>query len=113
MVWVSVALQFWTMLVGLNLEFRLGQMFLIMTVTALGSLAQLPGIGGGLQAAFVFTTTTFLETPTEVAVAAALLAWLATYVPTIVAGGLYIMWKGISTRDLVSDRTGGRKTGEG
>jgi len=103
LVWSVITLQFWLMLIGLNLDSTLPTTCLILAVSALGSLAQIPGIGGGLQAGFVFSTTTFMNVPTETAVAAALLAWLIIYIPTLGAGGLYMMWKGISTRDLVKD----------
>jgi uncharacterized protein (TIRG00374 family) len=102
-VWTVVALQFWLMLIGLNLNITLPTACLVLAVSALGSLAQIPGIGGGFQAAFVFSTTTFLSVPTETAVAAALLAWLITYIPTLTVGGLYMLWKGISTSDLVEE----------
>lgn len=103
MVWTAVALQFWLMLVGLNLNVPAGTVCLILAVSSLGSLAQIPGIGGGLQAGFVFSTTTFAGVPTETAVAAALLAWLIMYIPTLAAGAVYMMWKGISTKDLVGN----------
>ena len=103
LVWSVVALQFWLMMIGLNLDFTFPAACLILAVSGLGSLAQIPGIGGGFQAAFVFSTTTFMNVPGETAVAAALLAWLITYIPTLGAGGLYMMWKGISTSDLVDD----------
>lgn len=101
LVWSVVALQFWLMLIGLNLNVTLPTACLILGVSGLGSLIQFPGIGGGFQAAFVFSITAFTNIPTETAVAAALLAWLITYIPTLIAGGLYMMWRGISTQDLL------------
>lgn len=99
-VWAAVALQFWLMLVGLDLDFPLGGAALILGVSAIGSLAQLPGIGGGFQAGFVFTVTRFFATPLETAVAAALGAWLISYVPTLAVAGIYMFWKGIGRSDL-------------
>jgi uncharacterized protein (TIRG00374 family) len=107
LVWSVVTLQFWLLLIGLNLDFTLPTTCLILAVSGLGSVAQIPGIGGGFQAAFVFSTTTFMNVPAETALAAALLAWLITYIPTLAVGGLYMMWKGISTSDLVEE--GGRR----
>jgi uncharacterized protein (TIRG00374 family) len=101
LVWIVVALQFWLMLLALNLDLPPGTVALVLGVSALGSVAQLPGVGGGFQAAFVFSTTAFAGVPTETAVAAALLAWLITYIPTLLVGALYMMWRGISTKDLV------------
>lgn len=100
LVWAAVALQFWLMLVGLDLDFPIAGAILVLGVSAIGSLAQLPGIGGGFQAAFVFTVTRFFDTPLETAVAAALGAWLVSYIPTLTAAGMYMFWKGIGTSDL-------------
>jgi len=101
--WVAVALQFWFMLIGLGLDIPPLTACLILSVSALGSLAQIPALGGGFQVAFVFSTTTFAGVVDETAVAAALMAWLVTYIPTIAVGGIYMVWRGVSARDLMAD----------
>jgi uncharacterized membrane protein YbhN (UPF0104 family) len=109
-VWAAVALQFWLMLVGLDLDFPLGGAALILGVSAIGSLAQLPGIGGGFQAGFVFTVTRFFATPLETAFAAALGAWIISYVPTLAVAGAYMFWKGIGRSDLAVGGSEGATT---
>ena len=102
LLWLGIALQFWLMLVGLNLEFTFREATLVLVASALGSIAQVPGIGGGFQAGFIFCLTTFFLVPLETAVGASLVAWFVTYVPTIVVAAIYMTWKGISARDLIT-----------
>ena len=102
LMWLGIALQFWLMLVGLNLEFTFREATLVLVASALGSIAQVPGIGGGFQAGFIFCVTTFFLVPLETAVGASLVAWFVTYVPTIVVAAIYMTWKGISARDLIT-----------
>ncbi len=102
LLWVGIALQFWLMLFGLNLEFTFRAATLVLVASAIGSIAQVPGIGGGFQVGFIFCVTTFFLVPLETAVGASLLAWFFTYVPTIVVAAIYMTWKGISARDLIT-----------
>lgn len=103
LVWIAIALQFWLMLVGLNLGLPPATAVLVLAVTGIGSLAQLPGIGGGFQAAFVFSVTVFGGIASETALAGALLAWWIVYIPTLSAAALYMAWKGFSTKALVRE----------
>ena len=103
LLWVGIALQFWLMLVGLNLDLTLAATTLVLVGSALGSIAQIPGIGGGFQAGFIFCLTTFFLVPVETAIAASLIAWIATYTPTLLVAAIYMMWKGISTHELVAE----------
>ena len=50
--WFAIALQFWFMLFGMNLDFAFGAATLVMVAAAIGSIAQIPGIGGGFQVAW-------------------------------------------------------------
>ena len=73
---------------------------LVMVGAAIGSIAQVPGIGGGFQAGYVFCMTTFFIVPPEQALATSLLAWVSSYVPTVLAGFLYMVSHGLSLKDL-------------
>jgi hypothetical protein len=95
-----IVLQFWFMLLGMNFDFSAQASTLVLVAAAIGSIAQVPGIGGGFQAGFVFCLTTFFAVPTEQAIAASLVAWAFSYVPTIAAGGLYMIVQGLSFKDL-------------
>jgi len=100
LLWIAIALQFWFMMLGMKLSFSMAAATLVMVVTAIGSLAQIPGIGGGFQASYSFCVMTFFAVPKEQAVATALIAYTSTYIPIVVAGGLYMLSQGLSLKDL-------------
>jgi len=99
-VWVVIMLQFWFMLLGMKFDFSLPAATLIMVGAAVGSIAQVPGIGGGFQAGYIFCMTTFFNVPAEQAFATSLIAWVSSYVPTVIAGGVYMISHGLSLKDL-------------
>ena len=105
LLWSVHALQFWLMLGGLNLPHPFAGTLLTLVLTSLGSIAQIPGIGGGFQAGFIVSSTAVLGAPAEVSVAASLTLWFISTVPTILAAAGYMMWKGISARDLRVEET--------
>jgi len=100
LVWVAIVLQFWFMLLGMKFDFSVSAATLIMVGAAVGSIAQVPGIGGGFQAGYVFCITTFFGVPAEQAIATSLIAWVSSYVPTVAAGGVYMISHGLSLKDL-------------
>jgi len=102
LLWLGIALQFWMMLFGLNIELTFQAATFVLVGSALGSIIQLPAIGGGFQAGFVFCLTTFFLVPVETAIAASVIAWFFSYVPTIAVAGIYIIWEGISAKELVT-----------
>ena len=100
LVWGTIAIQFWFMLLGMNFQFSIAAATLVMVGVAIGSIAQIPVIGGGFQLAYIFCMTTFFAVPLEQATATALLAGILSYVPTVLAGGLYMISHGLSLKDL-------------
>src|SRR5438876_6467372 len=100
LVWAVIVLQFWFMLLGMNFHFSISAATLVMVGAAIGSIVQVPGIGGGFQAGYAFCMTTFFIVPAEQAIATSLVAWVSCYVPTVLAGGLYMVSHGLSLRDL-------------
>jgi len=100
LVWIIIVLQFWFMLLGMNFRFSIAAATLVMVGAAIGSIAQVPGIGGGFQAGYVFCMTTFFIVPAEKAIATSLVAWVSSYVPTVLAGGIYMLSHGLSLKDL-------------
>ncbi len=100
LVWIVIMLQFWFMMLGMNFQFSLAAATLVMVGSAIGSLAQIPGIGGGFQAMYIFCMTTFFAIPKEQAIATSLVAWVSSYFPTVIAGGLYMISHGLSLKDL-------------
>jgi uncharacterized protein (TIRG00374 family) len=99
-IWVVITLQFWFMLIGMNFDFSISAATLVLVGAAIGSVAQVPGIGGGFQAGYVFCMTTFFGIPPEQAIATSLVAWVASYLPTIVTASLYMISHGLSLKDL-------------
>jgi uncharacterized protein (TIRG00374 family) len=106
LLWLVHTLQFWLILEGLGLSYPVAAITLTLVLTSLGSIVQIPGIGGGFQAGFILAATTVLDVPAEVAIAASLMVWFITTIPTILAAGGYMLWKGISFRDLSPGETG-------
>jgi uncharacterized membrane protein YbhN (UPF0104 family) len=88
------------MFFGMDLDFSWGAATLVMVALAIGSVAQIPGIGGGFQVAWIFCMTTFFQIPLEQATATALIAFVLSYAPTIVLAALYMLLQGISIREF-------------
>jgi len=102
--WILMALQSWSMFFGMDLEFSFGAATLVMVAAAIGSIVQVPGIGGGFQIAWAFCLVELFGVGREQAVASALIAFVFSYGPTIVLGGLYVLAKGISMSDFKTAR---------
>ena len=100
MLWVTIALQFWLMLIGMNFNFSFAAATLVMVGAAIGSIAQIPGIGGGFQAGYVFCMSTFFMVPAEQAIATSLLVWVCSNIPTVAATSVYMISHGLSLKDL-------------
>jgi uncharacterized membrane protein YbhN (UPF0104 family) len=98
--WIAIALQFWFLLLGMNYTFPLGAATLVMVGAGIGSIAQVPGIGGGFQAVFIICMTTLFQIPKEQATATAMIAWAVSYGPTVAAAAIYMAVQGISFREL-------------
>jgi glycosyltransferase 2 family protein len=102
LLWITIVLQFWFLLYGMNFDFPLGAATLVMVSAGIGSIAQVPGLGGGFQAAYFFCMTTLFKVPAEQATATALIAWIVSYAPTVIVSAIYMAMQGISMRELKS-----------
>jgi len=100
LLWLAIALQFWTMLLGMNFTFSLTEATLVMVGAAIGSVAQIPGIGGGFQAGYIFCMTALLRVPLEQAVATSLIATVFSFVPTVLITPLFMLGQDFSLKDL-------------
>jgi uncharacterized protein (TIRG00374 family) len=98
--WIVIALQTWFLILGMNFDFSLEAATLVLVGAAIGSVAQIPAIGGGFQAGYVFCMTTFFQVPAEQAIATSLLAWFFSYAPTVIVAGIYMLVQGLSLKDL-------------
>jgi glycosyltransferase 2 family protein len=79
---------------------RFQDSILILALTLVGSLFQLPGIGGGPQAVMIGTYTRLFDVPGEVAVAAAMVIYLVTFGACTFAGVPLLIREGWSLGEL-------------
>ena len=98
--WIVIALQFWFMMLALKFDFTFAASTLVMVAGAIGSIISIPGVGGGFQVAMVFCLVTFFGVTTERSVAAALVSYALSYLPTLVISALYMLYTGISWKDI-------------
>jgi glycosyltransferase 2 family protein len=73
---------------------------LVLGVTMLGGMVQLPAVGGGAQAATFFALTAFFGIEQEPAFAAAMLLWLVTFAAVVLAGVPLFIRQGLSMHEL-------------
>lgn len=70
--------------------------FLLLAITLVGSVLQLPAVGGGAQALAIFAYTQVFGVEKEAAVAAALVLWLVTFASCSFAGLPLLIHEGFS-----------------
>lgn len=73
---------------------------LILAFTMLGSVLQLPGVGGGAQLATFVVLTRMYAVPQEPAAAATIILWLVTFASTCIGGVPLLIHEGWSMGDL-------------
>jgi hypothetical protein len=62
------------------------QVPLIMASSMVGSMIQLPGVGGGSQLATIFTMQKILKVPRELAASCGIMLWMITFMGIIPVG---------------------------
>lgn len=81
-------------------DFRLGDAMLVMALSLVGSIVQLPGIGGGSQLASILVFTKVFGIETELATAVAIVIWLITFAAVAVIGLPILLHQGLSLGKL-------------
>jgi hypothetical protein len=81
-------------------EMNLGDAMLVMAFTLVGSVVQLPGIGGGSQLASILVFTKVFGVETELATAAAIVLWLITFAACTLVGAPILVHQGLSLGQL-------------
>jgi uncharacterized protein (TIRG00374 family) len=76
------------------------QVFLLMAASMVGSLIQLPGVGGGSQVATISMLNHIFEVPPELAASCGIMLWLVTFVAVIPLGLLLAHRERLSLRKL-------------
>lgn len=77
-----------------------GDCLLLLAITLVGSILQLPTVGGGAQALAIFAYTQVFGVENEAAVAAALVLWLITFASCSFAGIPFLIHEGFSFGQL-------------
>lgn len=73
---------------------------LLLAVTLVGSVFQLPGVGGGAQVLSFFALTTIFSVEQEPAAAIAILLWLITFAASALVGVPLLIHEGLSMGEL-------------
>lgn len=81
-------------------ELSLGDCMLVLAFTLVGSVIQLPAVGGGSQALAIFAFTKVFGVDAETAVAAAIVLWLVTFAGCAIAGIPLLIREGVSLGNL-------------
>jgi uncharacterized protein (TIRG00374 family) len=68
------------------LEIPVSQLLILMGASMLGSMLQLPAVGGGSQMATIATLSTVFDVPPEVAASCGILLWLVTFAAVVPLG---------------------------
>ena len=83
-----------------SLDIQRSQVLVLMGASMIGSMVQLPGIGGGSQLATIATLEKVFDVPKELAASCGIMLWLVTFVAVVPVGLLLAHWERLSLRKL-------------
>jgi glycosyltransferase 2 family protein len=100
--WCLIALAYKevTMAYGDKIRIPQSQLLLLMGSSMVGSLIQLPGIGGGSQLATITALQRWFDVPKELAASCGIMLWLVTFTAVVPLGLLLAHWERLSFRKL-------------
>ena len=100
--WTVIGLTYWQVMLsyGEPVLNRPQQVPLIMASSMVGSMIQLPGVGGGSQLATIFMLQKVLGVPRELAASCGILLWLITFMAIIPVGLILTQHERLSLRKL-------------
>ena len=104
--WYAIALSYHevTHSYGVDaLEIPVSQLLILMFASMLGSMLQLPAVGGGSQMATIATLSNVFDVPPEVAASCGILLWLVTFAAVIPLGLLLAHRERLSFRKLSAE----------
>ncbi|MBI2815994.1 MAG: flippase-like domain-containing protein [Acidobacteria bacterium] len=115
LVWLAILLAYRALVYAFGpplSNLSLGAVVLVLAVTIVGSVAQLPAVGGGPQIATMLVLTQFFGIPLEIASTAAILLWAITFMAVLAPGLPLAAREGLTWQRLRSisrgDATAGR-----
>jgi len=82
------------------LEIPVSQLLILIFASMLGSMLQLPAVGGGSQMATIATLSSVFDVPPEMAASCGILLWLVTFAAVIPSGLLLAHREKLSLRKL-------------
>lgn len=82
------------------LEIPVSQLLILMGSSMVGSMLQLPAVGGGSQMATIATLSSVFDVPAEMAASCGILLWLVTFAAVVPAGLLLAHQERLSLRKL-------------
>jgi glycosyltransferase 2 family protein len=82
------------------LEIPVSQLLILMFASMVGSMLQLPAVGGGSQIATIATLSSVFDVPPEMAVSCGILLWLVTFAAVVPVGLLLSHHERLSLRKL-------------
>jgi uncharacterized protein (TIRG00374 family) len=85
------------------LEIPVSQLLILMFASMLGSMLQLPAVGGGSQMATIATLSSVFDVPPEMAASCGILLWLVTFAAVIPLGLLLAHHERLSLRKLSAE----------
>jgi len=85
---------------GSSLQIPVWQLMIVILGSMLGSLLQLPGVGGGSQVATITILSRMFDVPPELAASCGILLWLVTFAAVIPAGLVLAHRERLSLRKL-------------
>ncbi|HMK23458.1 MAG TPA: lysylphosphatidylglycerol synthase transmembrane domain-containing protein [Terriglobales bacterium] len=88
------------------------QVFLLMASSMVGSLVQLPGVGGGSQFATIEALNHIFGVPPELATSCGIMLWLVTFVAVVPVGLLLAHRERLSLRKLSAESHEAEKAAE-
>jgi hypothetical protein len=89
LVWIPLLVTYWSVARAFGAPLSLlamGDLVLLLVATNMGSLAALPGIGGGTQLATILALTELFGIPPAMASSAAIVIWALTFMLVVVPG---------------------------
>ena len=91
----------------------LSECFLLIFASMLGSLVQLPGVGGGSQLATITTLQRVFDVPPELAASCGILLWMVTFMSVIPLGLTLAHRERVSLRTLSKESQAQEELAEG
>ena len=85
------------------LDIRRSQVLVLMGASMIGSMVQLPGIGGGSQLATIAALQHIFDVPPELAASCGIMLWLVTFVAIVPVGLLLSHQERLSLRKLSAE----------